>query len=44
MHELLHTLQHGLGLCGEQHLTFLGVLNEYPALQYCLNYVKSILN
>jgi hypothetical protein len=43
MSELLHTLEHALGLCGEKHLSILSALVEYPSLQAIFNYIKAKL-
>jgi len=41
MHELLHTVEHALGLCGEKHLSFLGFLLEYPSYSHIFTYIKT---
>ena len=40
MSELLHTLQHALGLCGEKHLSIISALMDYSNLQAILTYIK----
>lgn len=40
MHELLHTVEHALGLCGEKHLSLLGFLLEYPTYSPIFRYIK----
>jgi len=41
MLELLHTLEHTLGLCGERHLSLLGVFMDFPNLNYFFHYLKT---
>jgi hypothetical protein len=42
MSELLHTLEHTLGLCGEKHLSVLSALVEYPNVYAIFNYIKAL--
>jgi len=43
MHELLHIVEHTLGLCAEKHLSLLGFLLEYPAYSHIFRYIKFLL-
>ena len=40
MHELLHTLEHALGLCGERHLSLIALVSEWPSISYAIQYIK----
>jgi hypothetical protein len=40
MHEVLHTLEHALGLCGERHLSLIALVSEWPTLSYAITYIK----
>jgi hypothetical protein len=42
MHELLHVLEHALGLCGEKHFSFLVFFLDNPNLGVIFNYIKTI--
>lgn len=43
MSELVHILEHGIGLCGEKHLSLLVAATEWPQLAHFINYLKTIL-
>ena len=43
MNELIHVVEHALGLCGERHLNLIGFLLEFPALSPIFNYIKSLI-
>lgn len=36
----LHELSHILGICGEKHFSLLGLVNEWPNLEYIFTYLK----
>ena len=42
MQELLHTLEHTVGVCGEKHVNFIMLLLEYPTYMPIFNYIKSL--
>jgi hypothetical protein len=39
---MIHFIEHALGLCGEKHISLLGVMMEYHSinLTYLINYIK----
>lgn len=39
---MIHLIEHALGLCGEKHISILGVLMEYHNINinYLFNYIK----
>jgi hypothetical protein len=39
MHEILHTIEHILGVCGEKHISLLAI-TEWPNFSYIFNYIK----
>jgi hypothetical protein len=41
MNELIHIMEHTLGLCGEKHISILGIL-EWPNFNFIFNYIKYI--
>ena len=43
MYELLHTVEHAAGLCGEKHVSLLGFLLEYSHLNYTYSYIGSYI-
>ena len=43
MYELLHILEHVLGLCGEKHPSIIYLLSEWHTFNPVLNYIKRIL-
>jgi hypothetical protein len=42
MHEILHIIEHTLGLCGEKHPSIIYLLSEGHNLGYIFNYIKTI--
>lgn len=36
----LHELSHILGICGEKHFSLLGLVNEWPNIEYIFTYLK----
>jgi hypothetical protein len=40
MHEVVHIIEHALGLCGERHLSLLALINEWPSISYAIQYLK----
>ena len=44
MHEMLHILEHSLGLCGEKHPSIIYLLSEWHTFNPALNYIKRMLN
>jgi hypothetical protein len=40
MHELIHVVEHALGLCGEKHLSLIALISEWPSVSYLINYIK----
>jgi hypothetical protein len=44
MSEVLHALEHAIGLCGEKHLSFFAAVTEWPNVSFVLNYIKTITN
>jgi hypothetical protein len=40
MHEVVHIIEHALGLCGERHLSLLALINEWPSISYAITYLK----
>lgn len=43
MNEVLHIVEHTLGVCGEKHLNLIGFLLEFPALSPIFTYIKSLI-
>jgi hypothetical protein len=37
---MFEAITHALGLCGDQHPTFLGVLLEFPQINHIFYYIK----
>jgi len=42
MHELIHIVEHTLGICGEKHLSILAVMTEWPNFSPILSYIKTL--
>jgi hypothetical protein len=42
MHEIMHILEHALGLCGEKHASIIVVLSEWHNFSPIFNYIKTI--
>ena len=41
MSELVHILEHGVGLCGEKHLSLLLAATEWSQFAHFITYVKT---
>ena len=44
MVELIHTLEHSIGLCGEKHITMLAIIQEWSNFNLIYNYIKTWRN
>jgi hypothetical protein len=42
MHELVHIVEHAVGLCGEKHINLLIIFVENPNIGVIFNYIKTI--
>ena len=42
MHEILHILEHTLGLCGERHISIVAIISEWHNFSPIFNYIKTI--
>ena len=42
MHEILHIIEHTLGLCGEKHPSIIYLLSEWYNFSPVLNYIKTL--
>ena len=42
MHEILHIIEHALGLCGEKHPSIIYFLSEWYNFSPVLNYIKTL--
>jgi hypothetical protein len=40
MHEVIHVIEHALGLCGERHLSLIALINDWPSVSYLITYLK----
>ena len=43
MHEILHTIEHTLGLCGEKHLSAVTIILDWQNFSPIFNYIKTLL-
>jgi hypothetical protein len=42
MHELLHIIEHTLGLCGERHISIVAIISEWHSFSPIFTYIKTI--
>jgi hypothetical protein len=42
MNEILHTIEHALGLCGERHISIAAIVSEWHNFSPIFNYIKTI--
>jgi hypothetical protein len=42
MHELLHILEHALGLCGDKHPSIIAIISEWHNFSPIFKYKKTI--
>jgi hypothetical protein len=42
MHEILHIIEHTLGLCGEKHPSIAAFILEWHSFSPIFNYIKTI--
>lgn len=40
--EILHFIEHALGLCGEKHISLLISISEYPNINLIIKYLKNL--
>ena len=42
MHEILHIIEHALGVCGEKHPSIIYLFSEWHTFNPVLNYIKTL--